>query len=354
MRADTRKQLEILKAGNPPDKNAGIFGASICDEDASIVLLPVPFDLTTSYGRGTAKGPRAIVEASHQLDLYDQAFEKPYMVGIKMLDEDESIRGINKSCLASANRVIAAMEGEGELSDVDLAIVNEASTSVNDKVCEISRKYLNLDKVVALVGGDHSTPLGLMKALSEKYDDYGVLHLDAHHDLRIAYEGFTYSHASIMYNAINEIPQISKLISIAIRDYCEDEMNIAESSDKVETFYDREIKNRLFEGETWKSIVDEIISKLPENVYLSFDIDGLDPFNCPTTGTPVAGGLSVDQVYYMLEKLALSGKKIISFDLTEVAPNPDNEWDANVGARMLYKMCGALVKSQSLKYLGDI
>ena len=113
------------------------------------------------------------------------------------------------------------------------------------------------------MGGDHSTPLGLMKALTDKYDDYGVLHLDAHHDLRVAYEGFTYSHASIMYNAINEIPQISKLISIAIRDYSEDEMNIAQSSEKVETFYDRDIKNRLFEGETWKSIVDEIISKLP-------------------------------------------------------------------------------------------
>ena len=354
MRADTRKQLEILKAGNPPDKNAGIFGASICDEDASIVLLPVPFDLTTSYGRGTANGPRAIIEASHQLDLYDQAFEKPYMVGIKMLAEDQSIRDFNESCLTSANRVIAAMEGEGELSGKDLDIVNEASAAVNDKVFEVSRKYLNLGKVVALVGGDHSTPLGLMKALTDKYDDYGVLHLDAHHDLRVAYEGFTYSHASIMYNAINEIPQISKLISIAIRDYSEDEMNIAQSSEKVETFYDRDIKNRLFEGETWKSIVDEIISKLPKNVYLSFDIDGLDPFNCPTTGTPVAGGLSVDQVYYLLEKLALSEKKIISFDLTEVAPNPDNEWDANVGARMLYKMCGALVKSQSLKYLGDI
>lgn len=354
MRADTRKQLEILKSGNPPDKNAGIFGASICDEDASIVLLPVPFDLTTSYGRGTAKGPRAIVEASHQLDLYDQAFEKPYMVGIKMLDEDQSIKVLNKSCLDAANRVIAAMEGEGELLDVDLAVVNEASDTVNGKVCEIARKYLEDHKVVALVGGDHSTPFGLMKALSEKYEDYGVLHLDAHHDLRVAYEGFTYSHASIMYNAINEIPQISKLVSVAIRDCSEDEMNIAKSSDKVETFYDRDLKNRLFEGETWKSIVDDIISRLPMNVYLSFDIDGLDPFNCPTTGTPVAGGLSVDQVYYMLEKLVVSGKKIISFDLTEVAPNSDNEWDANVGARMLYKMCGALAKSQSLKYLGDI
>ena len=100
MRADTRKQLEILKAGNPPDKNAGIFGASICDEDASIVLLPVPFDLTTSYGRGTANGPRAIIEASHQLDLYDQAFEKPYMVGIKMLEKTSLLKDFNKSCLS--------------------------------------------------------------------------------------------------------------------------------------------------------------------------------------------------------------------------------------------------------------
>ena len=206
MRADTRKQLEILKAGNPPDKNAGIF-EQVYDEDASIVLLPVPFDLTTSYGRGTAKGPRAVIEASHQLDLYDQAFKKPYMVGIKMLDEDQSIKGLNKSCLASANRVIAQLwKVKVNFQMLIWQLLMRHLLMLMIRFLKFQKKYINLNKVVALVGGDHSTPLGLMKALSEKYDDYGILHLDAHHDLRVAYEGFTYSHASIMYNAIKEIP----------------------------------------------------------------------------------------------------------------------------------------------------
>ena len=228
MKENTRKQLEILRSGNPPDKDAGIFGVSICDEDASLILIPAPFDLTTSYGKGTAKGPKAIVEASHQLDLYDQAFETPYMVGIKVSEENQKIVSLNSKYLDSASRVISAMEGEGELNEADLKQVNDASIEVNKIIYESSKKYLEMHKAVALVGGDHSTPLGLMAALADKYDNFGILHLDAHHDLRVAYEGFVYSHASIMYNALNEIPEISKLVSFAIRDFSEDEKLMAE------------------------------------------------------------------------------------------------------------------------------
>ena len=171
------------------------------------------------HGKGTAKGPKAIVEASHQLDLYDQAFETPYMVGIKVSEENQKIVSLNSKYLDSASRVISAMEGEGELNEADLKQVNDASIEVNKIIYESSKKYLEMHKAVALVGGDHSTPLGLMAALADKYDNFGILHLDAHHDLRVAYEGFVYSHASIMYNALNEIPEISKLVSFAIRDF---------------------------------------------------------------------------------------------------------------------------------------
>src|SRR5690606_4529172 len=111
-------------------------------------------------------------------------------------------------------------------------------------------------------------------SLASQYSDFGILHFDAHMDLRKAYEGFTYSHASIMYNAI-QIPQISKLVQVGIRDFCEQEVDVVKSSSKVKVFTDADLKKAQFEGKTWQQQVDEIISLLPEHVAVSFDIDAL-------------------------------------------------------------------------------
>jgi len=186
------------------------------------------------------------------------------------------------------------------------------------------------------LGGDQSTPLGLSKALSKKYDDIGILHIDAHADLRNAYEGFEFSHASIMFNAI-KMPQVSRLVQLGIRDYCEAEVQLIQSDPRIHTYFDREIKHREYSGENWAGICHEIIGKLPEKVYISLDIDGLDPKLCPNTGTPVPGGLEFEQVLFLVEKLTASGRKVIGFDLNEVSPGED-EWDANVAARLLYRM----------------
>jgi agmatinase len=200
-------------------------------------------------------------------------------------------------------------------------------------------------KLVGLVGGDHSIPLGFLRALCEKYDRFGILQIDAHADLRKAYEGFAYSHASIMYNAL-KVPAVNRLVQVGIRDICEEEEKVMQRAmGRVVTFYDDDIKSQQYEGKTWTSICDEIINTLPDLVYISFDIDGLDPKLCPSTGTPVAGGLEFDQAKYLITKLVHSGRKIIGFDLCEVAPGP-TEWDANVGARMLYHLCNRMAVSQ--------
>jgi agmatinase len=199
-------------------------------------------------------------------------------------------------------------------------------------------KWLSAGKIVGLLGGDHSTPLGFMQALSKHYPSFGILQIDAHMDLRIAFEGFTYSHASIMYNSL-KINQVSKLVQVGIRDYCEEEIQVMRNEgNRVKTYFDDQLKFDAYQGKLWHNQVNEIIAQLPQHVYVSFDIDGLDPKLCPNTGTPVAGGLEYHQAIYLLNALAKSGKEIIGFDLNEVAPGED-EWDANVGARLLFKLC---------------
>nr|MBP6432998.1 arginase family protein [Ferruginibacter sp.] len=161
------------------------------------------------------------------------------------------------------------------------------------------------------------------------------------------YEGFKYSHASVMYNALEEIPQIKKLVQVGIRDYCEEEYHyISNSNFRVVTYFDKDIKERQYEGQQWKFIVDEMVSHLPQNVFISFDIDGLDPKLCPHTGTPVQGGFETEQIFYLFKRVLQSGRKLIGFDLNEVGVSQD-EWDENVGARCLFKLCNLLVASNS-------
>jgi agmatinase len=214
---------------------------------------------------------------------------------------------------------------------------------MNEWVYNQTLALLNKGKLVGLVGGDHSTPLGYYKAIGEKKGDFGILQIDAHCDLRDSYEGFQYSHASIMYNALKEVPQLTKLVQVGIRDYCEEELDfIKDNPERVTTFFDKDIKEALFEGEQWKSICDRIIDALPQQVYISFDIDGLDPKLCPHTGTPVPGGFEVAQIFYLFKRVLASGRQLIGFDLNEVSTSHD-EWDANVGARVLFKLCNLLV-----------
>ncbi len=322
-------------------KEGSIYGLPFNFEESNIVLLPVPWDVTVSYGYGTHEGPQAILDASQQVDLYD--FDNPdgWESGIFMLDISEEMIAKGKNNRMKANEIIKYLEKGGDIQSnptlsKNLEEVNEACAEMVSWVCEQTTSLMARGKMVGLVGGDHSTPLGYLQALNNKYEKFGVLHIDAHADLREAYEGFEYSHASIMYNAM-KLPNISKLVQVGVRDISHEEMNaINDSEGRIVSFFDPYLKEQLFLGKNWDFLCEKIVKELPSLVYVSYDIDGLDPKLCPGTGTPVPGGLELEMVHYLIGKIEESGRKIIGFDLVEVG---SSEWDGNVGARVLYKLC---------------
>jgi agmatinase len=326
-----------------------IFGLPFTPSNASLVIIPIPWEVTVSYSAGTAKGPAAIYEASYQVDLFDSFVKDAWKLGMAMLPENKEIKSMSNKLRKKAEKYID-MYAEGKVNSQAKAIrkeINTACKELNAGIKKQALKLMNKGKLVALLGGDHSTPLGLMQAVAEKHESFGILQIDAHADLRNAYEGFEFSHASIMFNAL-KIPQVSSLVQVGIRDYCEDEKILSDTDTRITTFYDSELKAQHYEGKTWKNSCDEIIKTLPNSIYLSIDIDGLNPKLCPNTGTPVPGGFEFEQVIYLLQQVVKSGKKIVAFDINEVAPGND-EWDANVGARLLYKVANMCMVSNGIK-----
>jgi agmatinase len=335
--------------GNP---NNNIFGLPTNEEEARLVILPVPWEVTVSYNAGTARVADHIFTASLQVDLFDEETQGAWKQGFFMRPVEKKILMKSDFLRKEAELYISYISGgeilgENKFMCKTLREINEGSLFLNAWVYEQTTDLLAKGKLVAVLGGDHSTPLGFFKAIGDKFGDFGILQIDAHMDLRKAYEGFNYSHASIMYNALQEIPNIKKLVQVGIRDFCEEEFDYMQASDnRIVTYFDKNIKERQYDGETWKSIVDEIVSKLPQNVFISFDIDGLNPKLCPHTGTPVQGGFEVQEIYYLFKKVLESGRKLIGFDLNEVGVSR-NEWDENVGARILFKLCSLLTANNS-------
>lgn len=345
--------IDSFDPNQPGLADTTLFGLPFSAEQSEIIIVPVPWEVTVSYGAGASEGVQAVFDASFQVDLFHQEFPELWKAGIFMDDEIPNWKEKSEKYKALALPIIEALENGKNIIEVpsldqSLTEINTACTVLKNEVKERVLYWLNQNKKVGLLGGDHSTPLGYYEALATKHHDFGILHLDAHMDLRMAYEGFTYSHASIMYNAL-QIPQISKIVQVGIRDFCEQEVEMVKKQNgRIKVFTDRDLKAQEFEGDTWKSQCEEIIRALPEKVHISFDIDGLYSWYCPNTGTPVPGGFSFEQAAYLLTKLALSGKEILGFDLVEVAPGENDDWDGNVGARMLFHLCGVLAKSQGV------
>ncbi|HXV63900.1 MAG TPA: agmatinase family protein [Vicinamibacteria bacterium] len=316
-----------------------LWGLPFDVDSAALVILPVPWEATVSYGAGTASAPEAVLAASAQVDLYDSARPDAWKAGIAMAPIPAEIR---RESDRAREMVLRILEGDAG-TDVTKQ-VNAACERMVARVRNEAEQLLSRGKRVGLLGGDHSTALGLMQALSDRHRSFGILHIDAHCDLRKAYEGFVHSHASILRNAL-EIDAVRKLVQIGVRDTCEEERRVIDdSAGRIRLFEDRALARRRFSGEAWASVVNEIVEELPQEVYVSFDIDGLDPSLCPSTGTPVPGGLSYEEALFLVERVLESGRSIIGFDLCEVAPGRDgSEWDANVGARVLYRLsCATL------------
>ena len=329
----------------------GLFGLPFEVHDAEVVLIPVPWEVTVSYQAGTAAGPEAIRQASYQLDLFDPSIENAWQLGIAMEEIPDEWAERSNELRQKTKSYISWLEGGGselpaEATAELISTVDAHSRALHQEVKEKALKYLQAGKLVGVVGGDHSTPLGLLQALAEQHEEFGILQFDAHADLREAYEGFEFSHASIMYNAL-KLKQVKKLVQVGIRDLAESEAELTRlSNGRVTTFYDAALKEALYEGATWKKQCKKIIAQLPQKVYISFDIDGLDPKLCPGTGTPVLGGLEFEEALYLIKALVKSDREIIGFDLCEVAPGQD-EWNGNVGARLLYKLCNWMAVSQN-------
>ncbi len=347
------EKIKSFDINAPGAADGNLVGLPFTEEESDIVILPVPWEVTVSYRTGTAKAPEAIKQASMQVDLFDADVADAWQRGIFLLPENKKWKNESKQLRKKAARVIELLSNGAYEKNKDVKKftkeINEAGAKLKNQIKQQCLAQLSKGKILGLLGGDHSTPLGFIEALAEKNSSFAILQIDAHCDLRKAYEGFTFSHASIMFNAL-KIPQVKKLVQVGIRDFCQQEMDVMrESNGRVKIFFDSDMRRGMYEGATWKNICDNIVNSLPENVYVSFDIDGLEQYLCPNTGTPVPGGLQFEQAVYLLWRVATSGKKIIGFDLNEVAPGKNDEWDANVGARLLYKLCNLTGLSQSNK-----
>lgn len=335
--------------------NGRYFGMPFSNDECPVVLISVPWDATVSYSEGTAEGPEAIIGASIQVDLYDEHYPSSpeFKIGTDEAEIDledgsgrikvfDYIKAVNAESREKAKKIIDCLS-EGRDLDKELRglqeEVNQASAAVNYLTEQVCAGYLSRGKIPGVVGGEHSVTFGAVKAAAASLPagrPLGVLQFDAHADLRVAYEGFEHSHASIMFNILSKINNIGHLTQVGIRDFCVDEHDSIKREGRISAFTDSGIAEAMAEGKTWKEICREIVETLPEDVYISFDIDGLDPSLCPNTGTPVPGGLGFQQAVYLIRAVA-SQRNIVGFDLCEVAPG-ENEWDANVGARLLHKM----------------
>ncbi|MBL7784741.1 MAG: agmatinase family protein [Chitinophagales bacterium] len=348
-----KAKIDAFDPNGIGNTTGNLYGLPFDYDESAVIIIPVPWEVTVSYSDGTAQAPQAILDASPQLDLFDFDVPNAWQYGIYMLPISQKCVKTNGDLREQARKYIDFLEKGGNVSQQvvmkqHLNHINQECHALKEFVKRQSLTAMSDGKLVGVLGGDHSSPLGLIEAIAEHHGEFGILQIDAHADLRDAYEGFTYSHASIMFNAL-KLSQVTRLVSVGIRDICEAEVMLAKvSNGRIVPFYDDEIQRKVhIERQlSWAVYCQEIVAQLPAKVYISFDIDGLDPKMCPHTGTPVAGGLSMAEAMYLLKTVVDSGRQIVGFDLCEVSPAEDNEWDANVGARVLYKLAIYMAASQ--------
>lgn len=328
-----------------PSECEGLFGLPHTEAQALVHILPVPFEATASSHRGTSGAPAAVLKASWQVDLHDLETGDAWREGIVLAHPPKEARKWNERASALALPIIEQAPGLTPKQTTEACQeVDEFMERLHHEVARFTRERLALGKVPAVLGGDHSVPLGAIRAASEAFPGLGILHIDAHADLRVAYQGFTYSHASIFHNVLAQAPDITALTQVGIRDLGEAEARRAEEDSRIHFFDWPGVVRRLHSGDSWHAIATSIIDTLPDQIWISLDIDGLNPALCPGTGTPVPGGLDWDQCMTLLRLVEESGKRIVGFDLCEVGTSA---WDATVGARILYKLASWAIRTQA-------
>jgi agmatinase len=260
---------------------------------SQVVILPVPFDLTTTYQHGTEKGPSAMIEASRNMELYDIETDSiVYKVGIHTA------------------KAVEAPSSE------------EMQREVHRRVAE----YLAKGKFVVTLGGEHSISFAPIKAHAERFHGLSVLQIDAHADLQEAYEGNPWSHASVMAR-VRELPHISSIVAVGIRSMSQEEAQVV---DRKRTFFGHE----LDASGNW---IEKVIDQLSDRVYITFDLDGFDSSLMPSTGTPEPGGLQWNQAMALLKKVA-EKRNIVGADVVELCPSPSNVATDYLAAKLIYKI----------------
>lgn len=267
-------------------------------ETAKIVILPVPYDGTSTWGKGADQGPAAIIEASANLELYD-------------IETDSEVYQQN---IFTAQPVIAK-GSPGKM-------VKKVNQAVGD--------FLKKDKLVVIIGGEHSITAGAVQAHRGKYQNLSVLQLDAHADLRPEYQGSKYSHACVM----SRVRELCPIVQVGIRS-----LDISEKKfiDKGRVFFAEDIYNKT----AWQ---DKAISKLTAEVYITIDLDVFDPGVLPSTGTPEPGGLGWYQVLDFLKRVNRK-KEIVGFDVVELCPNKNEKSSDFLAAKLIYKLLSYKYKS---------
>ena len=265
-------------------------------EKGQVVILPVAFDKTTSYGKGTDKGPAALLEASKYIELYD-------------------IETDTEMCRAGIH---TAPELRPVTSEEMLKVTYETAS-----------QYIDQGKFVVTLGGEHSISYAPIRAHAEKYGPLSVLQLDAHSDLHPALGGNPHSHGSVMAR-VKTIPEVENVVAVGIRSMAEREK---EEMEKEDVFFAHQL-----EGEAW---MDQVIDRLSDRVYLSFDVDAFDSSLMPSTGTPEPGGLFWNPALKLLKKV-IEKRSLVGFDVVELSPIPGMHAPDYLAAKLVYKILSYL------------
>ena len=335
--------------GTIPD-NGNYFGIPLSPDDAALVLISAPWDITVSQRAGSSYAPDAIIEASRRVDFFEPMAPYSWRKGIATAPVDYTLQDMSHRLRTDAVRVIKVHDDIGSFAfdhlvyERRLRRVNDATEMMIDNIYNQSKQWLSKGKIVGLVGGDQSTAYGHIKAVAEKYGNIGILHVDSGLDLRDGHHGFSLSSDSVMFNVLRDIKGVDKLLGVGVRAFTPAEWEMATNDERIKLFTGQQMWAQHFEGVNWSTICSDIIAELPENVYVSLDIDGLTIECSPHTGTLVAGGLRFPEIVYLLGRIVDSGRKIVGFDLTEVVPDLEDKTDAAVASRLLYNMCCMALK----------
>lgn len=285
-------------------------------ENSKVVIIPVPYEATVSYGKGTSKGPAAVLEASQQVELFDEElWIEPHKIGIHTHEP-----------------VIMEPVG-GDESPTAFQPLQDAISPI-----------IETGKFPIVIGGEHSLSLGAIKACAQRYPDLSILQIDAHGDLRKSYEGNPYSHASVAYHVYKALPQ-PLITQVGIRNISQEEVTwLEEEKPNINIFWARQQDRWNFH---------EIIHTLSDNVYLTIDVDGLDSSVMPSTGTPEPGGMTWYHLIELIKVLCIR-KNVVGADIVELAPIANLHAPDFLVAKLLYKLIGyryALELGVTKKYL---